>query len=129
MFMTKNGTSQRVKEAKLCRAAYTVSKGVGTMTISKVQDGKKMTFCVEGNLDNNTSPEFLKFFNGSVDGIDELVLDLAKLEYLSSAGIRVLITAQKTMNKKGKMTIVNVTPDIMDVFDLTGLSNILNVIE
>ena len=99
------------------------------MTLDIIQNEKKITLAIEGNLDNNTSPEFQAKFNESTADAEEVVLDLKKLDYLSSAGLRVIITAQKTMNKKGKMTIVNVPPFIMDIFDLTGLSRILNIAE
>jgi anti-sigma B factor antagonist len=97
------------------------------MTINKTQDGKQLTLSVDGRLDNNTAAEFLSAFNEAANESDDIALDLAKLVYLSSAGLRVIASAQKTMNKKGKLTIRNVTPDVMEVFDLIGLLKILNI--
>lgn len=97
------------------------------MTIDKKQDGGNLTIALDGRLDTTTAPQLEAELKTAVTGITELVFDLAKLEYISSAGLRVLLSAQKVMNKQGKMTIRNANEDIMDVFDVTGFVDILNI--
>ena len=97
------------------------------MTIDKKKDGSKLTFALEGRLDTTTSPDLEAQLKESTDGIDDLVFDLAKLEYISSAGLRVLLSAQKIMNKQGSMKVINVNEDIMEIFDVTGFSDILTI--
>ena len=75
----------------------------------------------------NTSPKFESELNDNVEGINELVLDLSKLEYISSAGLRVLLTAQKIMNKQGKMIVRNTSKSIKEIFEMTGFSSILTI--
>ena len=97
------------------------------MNITKTLDGKKRTLFVEGRLDNNSSSVFLSEFGRAVEDADEVALDRTGLDYLSSAGLRALLSAQKIMNKQGgALRIVNVTPDIMEIFELTGFTNVLN---
>ena len=97
------------------------------MTIKKELEGNKLMVAVEGRLDTVTSPELDQLLKESLEGIEALELDLTELQYISSAGLRVLLSAQKTMNKQGKMTIKNVCPEIMDIFDVTGFVDILNI--
>ncbi len=97
------------------------------MTIDKKKDGSKLVFALEGRLDTTTSPDLETQLKESTDGIDDLVFDLAKLEYISSAGLRVLLSAQKIMNKQGSMKVINVNEDIMEIFDVTGFSDILTI--
>ena len=97
------------------------------MTINKNLDGSKLTVALEGRLDTTTSPQLETELRNSVDGITELIFDLADLDYISSAGLRVLLSAQKVMNKQGEMKIVNVKPEIMEIFDVTGFVDILNI--
>ena len=99
------------------------------MTITKKQDAEKLTVELEGRLDTTTSPQLEAELQSSVNGITELVFDLEKLEYISSAGLRVLLAAQKVMNKQGEMTIKNVRPEIMEIFEVTGFEDILNIEE
>ena len=99
------------------------------MTISKVLNGNTLEIALEGRLDTRTAPELEAELNQSMEGADSLTLDFSKLEYISSAGLRVLLSAQKIMNKQGKMTIRNVCPEIMDIFDVTGFVDILNIEE
>lgn len=96
------------------------------MTINKKQDGSSVTISLEGRLDTTTAPQLEVEVKTSVDGITELVFDMAALEYISSAGLRVLLSAQKTMNKQGEMTVKNVNSVIMEIFEVTGFSDILN---
>ena len=99
------------------------------MTIQKTQEGSKLTVALEGRLDTTTAPQLEGELRSSVTGITDLVFDLAELSYVSSAGLRVLLSAQKVMNKQGNMLIRNVSPDIMEIFDVTGFVDILNIEE
>lgn len=98
-----------------------------TMTIEKKLDGSVLDVALQGRLDTTTSPQLENELKTALDGVTELIFDLAGLEYISSAGLRVLLSAQKTMNKQGSMTIRNVNSDVMDVFDVTGFVDILNI--
>ena len=97
------------------------------MTITKTLDGTNLTIALEGRLDTTTSPQLEGEMHPDIDGATEVTFDLEKLAYISSAGLRVLLSAQKIMNKQGKMTIKNVCPEIMDIFDVTGFVDILNI--
>lgn len=97
------------------------------MTINKQQEGTKLIVALEGRLDTTTAPQLETEFKRSIADITELVLDFAKLEYLSSAGLRVLLSAQKVMNKQGSMVIKNVNETIAEVFEITGFSEILTI--
>ena len=97
------------------------------MTINKIQEGEKLTIVLQGRLDTTTAPQLEGELRSSVNGISELVFDLTDLEYVSSAGLRVLLSAQKVMNRQGNMTVRNVSSEVMDVFELTGFSEILNI--
>ena len=95
------------------------------MTINKNSEGSKLTVAVEGRLDKTTAPQLEEEFKNSLEGVEDLVLDFSKLDYISSAGLRVLLSAQKQMNKVGKMTLTGVSPEIMEIFEVTGFSDIL----
>lgn len=95
------------------------------MDIIKNCENGKLTLNVSGRLDTTTAPVLEEEFKSSLENISELVLDFEKLEYLSSAGLRVILFAQKTMNRQGKMVLKNVCSDIMDVFEITGFTDIL----
>ena len=97
------------------------------MTITKQAEGKKLTLALEGRLDTTTAPQLEAGLNASLDGITDLVLDMKDLVYLSSAGLRVVLAAQKRMNKQGHMTVKNVCADIMEVFEITGFVDILDI--
>lgn len=97
------------------------------MTINKALDGTKLTIALEGRLDTTTSPLLDDEVANSLDGITELVFDFEKLEYISSAGLRVLLTAQKKMNKQGSMVVTKVNDVISEVFEVTGFADILTV--
>lgn len=97
------------------------------MTITKNMEGTTLTIALEGRLDTNTSPQLESELHPDIDSATELTFDLAQLQYISSAGLRVLLSAQKIMNKQGTMTIRNVCPEIMDIFDVTGFVDILNI--
>ncbi|MCQ2486073.1 MAG: STAS domain-containing protein [Clostridia bacterium] len=97
------------------------------MEIIKNQNGTSLEIAIEGRLDTMTAPEFEAEISNAISGITSLVLDFAKLEYVSSAGLRVILSAQKIMNKQGEMKIKNVNSEIMDVFEITGFSDILTI--
>lgn len=97
------------------------------MNINKTQEGSKLTVALEGRLDTVTAPQLEGDLRSAVSGVTELVFDLEKLDYVSSAGLRVLLSAQKVMKRQGGMVITNVKPEIMEIFDVTGFSDILNI--
>ena len=97
------------------------------MNINKTQEGSKLTVALEGRLDTVTAPQLEGDLRSAVSGVTELVFDLEKLDYVSSAGLRVLLSAQKVMKRQGEMVITNVKPEIMEIFDVTGFSDILNI--
>ena len=99
------------------------------MTINKNRDGSALKLSLEGRLDTTTAPQLEEALNEGMDGVETLTLDMAALEYVSSAGLRVLLSAQKRMNAvKGSMVLRNVCEDIKEVFDITGFSNIIKII-
>ena len=97
------------------------------MTIDKKLNGTSMEIAIEGRLDTMTSPQLEEELKTSLEGITDLTFDFEMLEYISSAGLRVLLSAQKTMNKQGSMKIVHVSEPVMDVFDVTGFVDILTI--
>ncbi len=97
------------------------------LNINKTVANGKAVFALEGRLDTITAPELEKELKASLDGVSELVLDFAKLEYISSAGLRVLLAAQKLMAKQGSMKLVNVNETIMEILDVTGFVDILTI--
>ncbi len=97
------------------------------MTIDKKQNGDDLTFTLEGRLDTTTAPQLEAELKRSLDGIKGLVFDIEKLEYISSAGLRVLLSAQKVMNKQGEMKITGANEVIMEIFEVTGFVDILNI--
>lgn len=98
------------------------------MEIIKTQDGTNLQIELIGRLDTTTSPMLEQEINNSLKGIENLQLDFAQLAYVSSAGLRVLLTAQKIMNKQGTMTIKNVCDEINEVFQITGFCDILTIL-
>ena len=97
------------------------------MTINKTQEGTHLDLALAGRLDTTTAPQLEAELKQSIDGIQELTMDFAGLEYLSSAGLRVLLSAQKVMNKQGTMVIRNVNETIMEIFEVTGFVDILTI--
>ena len=98
------------------------------MEIIKNLDGSKLNVALVGRLDTITAPDLDKELKAGLDGVTELAFDFAKLDYISSAGLRVLLGAQKAMNKVGTMTLSNVNESIMEVFEMTGFADILTII-
>ena len=97
------------------------------MDVSFKNSGDELTVVLSGRLDTLTSPELEKELSGKLGGIKKLIFDFSKLEYISSAGLRVLLTAQKSMNIQGSMVIKYVNEEINEIFDVTGFSNILSI--
>ena len=97
------------------------------MEINKTTEDKTLTLSVSGRLDTTTAPQLESEINSSLDGIENLNIDFTQLEYISSAGLRVLLAAQKTMNKKGNMVVKNVNDVVMEVFEITGFVDILTI--
>lgn len=97
------------------------------MNIKKTIKGKKMIIAFDGKLDTNTAPQLEAAIREGEDSITVLEFDFANLQYMSSAGLRVLLSAQKIMNNQGEMIIRNVSGEIMDIFDITGFIDIFNI--
>ena len=97
------------------------------MIINKTAEQTKLRLAPVGRLDTMTASEFEKELEASLVGVTELVIDLKKLSYISSAGLRVLLKAQKRMNAQGKMTVTGVNEVIMEVFEITGFADILTI--
>lgn len=97
------------------------------MTINKIYDKNGLTLSLEGRLDTNAAPELDKELNDSLDGVNSLVFDFSKLKYISSAGLRVLLSAQKKMSSKRSMRLIGVSDSIMEIFDITGLTDIFTI--
>ena len=97
------------------------------MTINKTRNDSTMTIALEGRLDTTTAPELETVVRGETEGVTALTFDLKALEYISSAGLRVLLAAQKIMNKQGEMVITGCSDEIMEIFDITGFSDILTI--
>ncbi len=97
------------------------------MNISKKQDGNNLTINLEGRLDTTTATQLEEELKTSLDGVSDLFFDLESLDYISSAGLRVLLSAQKIMNRQGTMVIKNVKPEIMEIFEVTGFVDILTI--
>ncbi|MBR6220925.1 MAG: STAS domain-containing protein [Clostridia bacterium] len=97
------------------------------MNITKSMNGSTLNIALEGRLDTVTAPDLEQELKGSMDIAEALVLDFAKLDYISSAGLRVLLSAHKVMSKKGGMKVVNVNEIVNEVFDVTGFADILDI--
>ena len=97
------------------------------LNIDKTIENGKAVLALEGRLDTVTSPSLEAELKGALDGVSELTMDFGKLEYISSAGLRVLLAAQKEMNKKGVMKLTHVSETIMEIFEVTGFSDILTI--
>ena len=95
-------------------------------TIINKKDGS-LTIAVSGRIDTVTAPEFEKVIFDNIEGVSELILDLKELTYTSSAGLRVLLKAQKAMNAQGKMKLTNVCEDVVEVLEMTGFSEIITI--
>ncbi len=97
------------------------------LKIEKTENAGKLNVALEGRLDTTTAPQLEEELKGALDGVTELVMDFEKLDYISSAGLRVLLATQKVMNKQGKMTITKVSDVIHEIFEVTGFVDILSI--
>ncbi len=97
------------------------------MTITKNQNGTSLELALEGRLDTITAPELENEIKNGLDGVNQLTLNLGNLEYISSAGLRVLLTAHKAMAAREGMKVTNVNELVMEVFEVTGFSDILTI--
>lgn len=97
------------------------------MEVTKVQKGTELVVNIEGRIDTTTAPELEAELKEACIEADSLLLDFAKVDYISSAGLRVLLSLQKLMNKRGGMKLINVNDDIMEIFEVTGFDDILTI--
>ena len=97
------------------------------LNINKTEEGKKITVTLEGRLDTVTAPDLEKELSEIISDVEELVLDFEKLDYISSAGLRVLLSAQKIMSRQGSMKLTHVNQTVMDIFEVTGFCDILTI--
>lgn len=97
------------------------------MTIDKNVNGSELTMKLKGRLDTTTAPMLEADLKQSISGVEKLIFDFTELEYLSSAGLRVLLAAQKVMNKQGEMVVRNVNDTIAEIFEVTGFADILTI--
>ena len=97
------------------------------MTIQQTKNGNALTIALEGRLDTMTAPELEETLKTAREGVAELTFDFEKLDYISSAGLRVLLAAQKTMNQQGSMKVKNANEIIMEIFEVTGFADILTI--
>lgn len=97
------------------------------MDMEKQKDGKKLNIKLVGRLDSKSSPELKEALKDDLDEVEELTFDLSELIYISSAGLRIILSAQKRMNKQGSMKVTNVQKIVMDVFESTGFVDILTI--
>ncbi len=97
------------------------------MDIKMNSASETLTLEIKGRIDTKSAPQLEEIIGSSLDGVRLLVMDFEGVEYVSSAGLRVLLIAQKTMNRQGDMKVRNVNPDIMEIFEVTGFSDILTI--
>ena len=97
------------------------------LNIEKKANGTELCVSLTGRLDTATAPELEKELKDSLDGVSLLTLDFSGLEYISSAGLRVLLAAQKVMNRQGEMKVARVNETVMEIFEVTGFSDILTI--
>ena len=97
------------------------------MTIQQIKNENALTVALEGRLDTMTAPELEAALKTALEGVEELTFDFEKLDYISSAGLRVLLAAQKTMNNQGSMKVKNANEIIMEIFEVTGFADILTI--
>ena len=97
------------------------------MEVTKIINGTELCISIEGSLDTTTAPKLEKEIGSSLDGITTLIFDFKDLEYISSAGLRVLLAMQKIMNKQGRMKVINANETVIEIFEVTGFIDILTV--
>lgn len=97
------------------------------LNIEKKSEGNNLDIVLTGRLDTTTAPDLEKEVKENLEGVEKLTFDFASLEYISSAGLRVLLSAQKIMNKQGTMVVKNTSDEVKEIFDVTGFSDILTI--
>ena len=97
------------------------------MDIKKTKNDTTLTLAIQGRIDTTTAPQLEAELRSDIDGVTELYLDFTGVEYISSAGLRVLLSTQKLMSRQGKMVLSHVNESVMEVFEVTGFSNILTI--
>lgn len=97
------------------------------LNILKTQNDGVMTIELEGRLDTTSAPDLEAVVKSDLDGVKELIFEVTKLEYISSAGLRTFLSAQKIMNRQGNMTVMHPSEEVQEIFDVTGFSDILNI--
>ena len=97
------------------------------LNIKKDAKGSNLAIALEGRLDTTTAPQFESELKESLGGVEDLVIDMKDLAYISSAGLRVLLSAQKVMNKQGSMVVRNASEEVKEIFDVTGFADILTI--
>ncbi len=97
------------------------------MKIDQIKNANALTIALEGRLDTMTAPQLEAELKSALPGVESLIFDLKNLEYISSAGLRVLLSAQKTMNKQGTMKVIHANEMILEIFEVTGFSDILTI--
>ena len=97
------------------------------LKIIKNKENEKLEIKLVGRLDTNTSKELEESLNGLLDGIHLLIFDFSELDYISSAGLRILLSCQKIMNRQGEMKVINVNEIVNDIFEVSGFCDILTI--
>lgn len=97
------------------------------MDIKKTKNDTTLTLAIQGRIDTTTAPQLEAELRSDIDGVTELYLDFTGVEYISSAGLRVLLSAQKLMSRQGKMVLSHVNESVMEVLEVTGFSDILTI--
>lgn len=97
------------------------------MTVEKITNGESLTLKVDGRVDTTNAKEFEEIITNSLDGVKELIMDFESLEYISSAGLRVMLMAIKKMKKQGSMTVTNANEMVKEIFEVTGFSDLVEV--
>ena len=97
------------------------------MQLTNTKENGVLTIAVSGRVDTNTAPELETYITENLEGVTTLILDLAEMPYTSSAGLRVILRAQKVMNAQGTMKVINVQNDVLDIFEVTGFTDILTI--
>ncbi len=97
------------------------------LNITKFREAKSLKISLEGRFDTGTAPQLEEIVRTELADVETLIFDFAKLEYISSAGLRVLLAAQKIMNKQGRMVVKNVSDEVKEIFEVTGFTDILTL--
>ena len=130
MFFPRVKRARKHEAEKQAETFETAEKPKGEHTmlnITKNIENGAALFALEGRLDTVTAPELEQELNESLEGISDLTMDFEKLDYISSAGLRLLLSAQKRMSAQGQMKLISVNPTIMEIFEITGFSEILTI--